>query len=225
MTRENGTWTTSPKLNLEAELAKLDAVRDLSSADAAPEVAKALTNRNNLIVSKAAKLALHYHLTSLVSNLATAFPRFLENSTESDPGCWAKNALARTCKAMLSLAPSPAVDGVIAVGFAGIGYHAAMEQALAKAMLAAFDCNTSITWELAEGHSFACFVVNDTQVEMEFLYDTTPAKCCRTDARMIRVLGWLTVKPSSPTIAATRVEKRVMFWAKAAPPENARSSA
>ena len=83
----------------EAELAALNALRDLSPAAAAPEVAKALTSRNNLIVSKAATLALHHHLTSLVPNLVAAFPRFLENSAESDPQCWAKNALAKTLAA------------------------------------------------------------------------------------------------------------------------------
>jgi hypothetical protein len=88
-----------PKRTFEAELATLNALRDLSPGVAAPEVAKALTNRNNLIVSKAATLALHHHLTSLVPSLAAAFARFLENSTESDPQCWAKNALAKTLAA------------------------------------------------------------------------------------------------------------------------------
>jgi hypothetical protein len=88
-----------PKRAFEAELAALDALRDLPPAVAAPEVAKALTLRNNLIVSKAATLAQHHHLTSLMPNLAAAFPRFLENSTKSDPQCWAKNALAKTLAA------------------------------------------------------------------------------------------------------------------------------
>jgi HEAT repeat protein len=88
-----------PKPTFEAELAKLNALRDLSPEVAVPEVEKALTNRNNLIVSKAATVALHHHMTSLVPNLAAAFARFLEDSTESDPQCWAKNALAKTLAA------------------------------------------------------------------------------------------------------------------------------
>jgi hypothetical protein len=83
----------------EAELATLDALRDLSPAAAAPEIAQALTLRHNLLVSKAAILALHQHLTSLMPNLVAAFPRFLENSTKSDPQCWAKNALAKALAA------------------------------------------------------------------------------------------------------------------------------
>jgi hypothetical protein len=88
-----------PKRTFEAKLAALSALRDLPPAIAAPEVAKALTNRNNLIVSKSATLALHHHLTGLVPNLTAAFTRFLENSAESDPQCWAKNALAKTLAA------------------------------------------------------------------------------------------------------------------------------
>jgi hypothetical protein len=42
----------------EAELAALNALRDLSPAAAAPEIAQALTLRHNLLVSKAATLAL-----------------------------------------------------------------------------------------------------------------------------------------------------------------------
>lgn len=87
------------KRTFDAELATLDALREVSPAAAAPELAKALALRNNLIVSKAATLTLHHHLTSLMPNLAAAFPRFLENSTKSDPQCWAKNALAKTLAA------------------------------------------------------------------------------------------------------------------------------
>jgi HEAT repeat protein len=88
-----------PKRTFESELATLDALRDLSPAVAAPEIAKALTLRHNLLVSKATTLALHHNLTSLMPNLVAAFARFLENSTKSDPQCWAKNALAKTLAA------------------------------------------------------------------------------------------------------------------------------
>jgi HEAT repeat protein len=89
----------SPKRTLEAELATLDALRHLSPAAARPEIAKALTSHKNLIVSKAAALALHHHLTSLAPNLVAAFPRFLEDPTESDRQCWAKNELAKALAA------------------------------------------------------------------------------------------------------------------------------
>jgi hypothetical protein len=87
------------KRTFDAELATLEALRDASPESAEPELAKALTHRNNLIVSKAAALALHHQLTGLTPNLAAAFTRFVENSVKSDPQCWAKNALTKTLAA------------------------------------------------------------------------------------------------------------------------------
>ena len=87
------------KRNFDAELAALEALRDASPESAEPEVTKALTHRNNLIVSKAAAVALHHQLTGLTPNLVAAFSRFVENSAKSDPQCWAKNALAKTLAA------------------------------------------------------------------------------------------------------------------------------
>jgi hypothetical protein len=89
-----------PKRTFDAELATLEALRDASPESAEPELAKALTHRNNLIVSKAAALTLHHRLTSLTPNLAAAFARFVENSAKSDPQCWAKNALAKALAAV-----------------------------------------------------------------------------------------------------------------------------
>jgi hypothetical protein len=87
------------KRTFDAELATLEALRDASPEAAEPELAKALSHRNNLIVSKAAALVLHHQLTGLTPNLAAAFTRFVENSAKSDPQCWAKNALAKTLAA------------------------------------------------------------------------------------------------------------------------------
>jgi HEAT repeats len=84
------------KRNLDAELSTLETLRDVSPEVAEPQLAKALSLRNNLIVSRAAAIALHHGLTSLAPNLVTAFSRFLENPAKSDPQCWAKNAIAKT---------------------------------------------------------------------------------------------------------------------------------
>jgi hypothetical protein len=87
------------KRTFDAELAAVEALRDRSPEVAEPELARALSLRNNLIVSKAAAVTLHHRLTSLMPNLAAAFERFLQNSAKSDPQCWAKNALAKTLAA------------------------------------------------------------------------------------------------------------------------------
>jgi hypothetical protein len=84
------------KRKFDAELAALEALRDVSPEAAEPELAKALTLRNNFLVAKAAAVTLNHRLTRLTPALATAFPRFLENPAKSDPQCWAKNAIAKT---------------------------------------------------------------------------------------------------------------------------------
>jgi hypothetical protein len=84
------------KRALEAELSTLETLRDVPPEVAQPLLAKALSLRNNLIVSRAAAIALHHRLTGLTPHLVAAFSRFLENAPKSDPQCWAKNALAKT---------------------------------------------------------------------------------------------------------------------------------
>jgi hypothetical protein len=88
-----------PKRTFDAELASLDALRNVSPDVAEPELVKALGLRNNLIVARAAAITLHHQLTNLTPNLAAAFPRFLQNAAKSDPQCWAKNSIAKTLAA------------------------------------------------------------------------------------------------------------------------------
>jgi hypothetical protein len=88
-----------PKRTFDAELASLDALREVSPDVAEPELVKALDLRNNLMVARAAAITLHRQFTHLTPNLAAAFPRFLQNAAKSDPQCWAKNAIAKTLAA------------------------------------------------------------------------------------------------------------------------------
>ena len=88
-----------PKRNFDADLAALETLRDIAPEAAEPELAKALQHRNNFIVSKAASLAIQHRLSTLIPELAAAFPRFLENPVKSDPQCWAKNAIAKALAA------------------------------------------------------------------------------------------------------------------------------
>jgi HEAT repeat protein len=84
------------KRTVDSELSTLETLRDVSPEVAQPQLAKALSLRNNLIVSRAAAIALHHRLTSLTPNLVAAFSRFFENPAKTDPQCWAKNAIAKT---------------------------------------------------------------------------------------------------------------------------------
>jgi hypothetical protein len=56
---------------------------------------KSLTNNNNFLVSKAARLVADCELTALLPDILAAFDRFFIDPAKSDPKCWAKEALAK----------------------------------------------------------------------------------------------------------------------------------
>jgi hypothetical protein len=87
------------KKNFDAELAGLEALRDVSRESAQSQLAKALGLRNNFLVAKAAAVALHHRLTELTPELVAAFERFFDSPAKTDPQCWAKNELAKTLAA------------------------------------------------------------------------------------------------------------------------------
>lgn len=59
---------------------------------------KALTHRVNLVAAKAASTATLLAARVLIPDLEAAFDRLLPKGAESDPQCWAKNALAKALK-------------------------------------------------------------------------------------------------------------------------------
>jgi HEAT repeat protein len=83
---------------------KLEALAALRAAPATPEtithLRKALKDRSGYLVSKAAALVVEFGATLLVSDLITAFDRFLIDGDKTDPKCWAKNALAQALQAL-----------------------------------------------------------------------------------------------------------------------------
>ena len=83
------------KSSFDADLASIEALRNVSPEVAQPQLAKALSQRNNFLVAKAAAVALHHRLNALTPDLAAAFLRFLDSPAKADPQCWAKNALAK----------------------------------------------------------------------------------------------------------------------------------
>jgi len=86
----------SGKRAFEEQVAALDALRR-SPEDARVEpLRKALGQRNNFIVAKAADLIREFGLTDLAPELLPAFDRFFDDPVKSDPQCWAKNSLSRT---------------------------------------------------------------------------------------------------------------------------------
>jgi hypothetical protein len=83
------------KRKFEEQLAALEALRDAPEQTRIEGLRKALANRNNFVVAKAADLARTFQLTALIADLLAAFDRFFENADKNDPQCWAKNAISR----------------------------------------------------------------------------------------------------------------------------------
>ncbi len=82
---------------IEQKLDWVRGLRELPQEEAVPALRKALGDKNNLVVSKAAAVVELRGLHELVPDLCAAFSRWFG---EGDGQCWAKNALA---KAMLAL--------------------------------------------------------------------------------------------------------------------------
>lgn len=87
------------KRGFDQQLAQLDALGNAPDTERQPGLRKALGNRNNFLVAKAADLARELNLTQLTDALREAFDRFFENAEKTDPQCWAKNALSRALAA------------------------------------------------------------------------------------------------------------------------------
>ena len=85
---------------IEAEVERLNLLRQAPAAEAVPALQKALSDRVNLIVAKGAKLAAELRLAVLLPDLLRAFNRLFEKPVERDPQCWGKNALAQALVAL-----------------------------------------------------------------------------------------------------------------------------
>ncbi len=79
----------------DAELAQLESLRDADPAATLGPLRKALTNKNNFIVARAAKLIAAQSQRALIDDLVTVFGRFVDDPNKSDPQCWAKEAIAQ----------------------------------------------------------------------------------------------------------------------------------
>jgi len=80
---------------IEPEIERLTLLREAPREEAAAALRKALADRVNLVVAKAAKLAAELTLRDLVPDLLRAFDRLFLRPAESDAQCWGKNAIAK----------------------------------------------------------------------------------------------------------------------------------
>jgi hypothetical protein len=96
---------------IEQEIERLNLPRDAPEREAEQALAKALTDRVNLLVAKAAKIAGERRLAGLVPQLLRAFERLFENATQRDPQCWGKLAIAQALVALEYRESAPFVRG------------------------------------------------------------------------------------------------------------------
>ncbi len=90
----------SGKRSFEQQLAALEALRQQPAEVRIEPLRKALGQRNNFIVAKAADLVREASLETLTPELLAAFDRFFDDPSKTDPQCWAKNALSRALAAL-----------------------------------------------------------------------------------------------------------------------------
>lgn len=91
---------------VEEELAKLAASEDPAA------LRKALSDRINVLVAKAARLAAERQLHDLIPDLLAAFDRLLEKPVERDPQCWGKNAISKALVELGYRESAPFLRGV-----------------------------------------------------------------------------------------------------------------
>lgn len=100
----------------ERKLDELAALRAASSPESAVEpLQKALKDRSNYLVSKAAALAGELRLTVLAPDLLRAFDRFMESPVKTDPQCWAKDAIVKALKDLGHDDPAVFLRGIVHV--------------------------------------------------------------------------------------------------------------
>ncbi len=84
---------------LEQQIADLSALRTVGpTAESITALRKALIHKSNLMVAKAATIAMEFERGDLLPYLLAAWSRLFEKPAESDPQCWGKNALVRALK-------------------------------------------------------------------------------------------------------------------------------
>src|SRR5579871_2121301 len=97
---------------VETELDRLSKLRDADPSAALPALRKALNDRVNLIVAKAAKITAERQFRELIPDLLHAFDRLLENAAERDQQCWGKNAIATALKELGHIESAPFLRGM-----------------------------------------------------------------------------------------------------------------
>jgi len=97
---------------VEEQLESLTRLRDAPPEGALPALRKALGDRVNLVVAKAARIAAERQFQALLPDLLQAFSRLFESPVRRDPQCWGKTALAGALKDLGYAESTPYLRGL-----------------------------------------------------------------------------------------------------------------
>ena len=90
-----------PTRRVEPQLEELKALRASGASPSTEAVLRrALKDKVGIIVAQAASVAAELGMRALVPDLCAAFERGFEKPVETDPQCWAKNALSKALVAL-----------------------------------------------------------------------------------------------------------------------------
>ena len=111
-----GVWLTG---KIEEQLRLLDALKEAPADAAIPGLRKALTDRINVVVAKAARIGAARQNTELIPDLVKAFDALL-TKPDRDPQCAAKNAIAKALVELGHSSSEPFLRGSVHVQLEGV---------------------------------------------------------------------------------------------------------
>ncbi len=102
-----------PSRRTEQQIESLRALRAAGLTEAAEiPLRLALKDRVNVVVAKAASIAAELDMRPLLPDVCAAFERMFEKPVETDPQCWAKNALSKALKQLGYAESEPFLKGL-----------------------------------------------------------------------------------------------------------------
>jgi len=101
-----------PKRDVEAIVRQIGQLRDVTHPEAVAGLRKALLDRVNLVVAKAARTAAELQLRELIPELLATFDRLFVDPVERDTQCWAKNAIAKALAELDYRESAPFLRGI-----------------------------------------------------------------------------------------------------------------
>src|SRR5215469_2494784 len=101
-----------PARRVEEQLEALSLLREAAPEEAIPALRRALGDRVNVVVAKAAKITAERQFRVLEPDLLRTFARLFDDPVKRDPQCWGKNAIAASLKDLGHSESAPFLRGL-----------------------------------------------------------------------------------------------------------------